>query len=115
MMSLLVLGTLALAFDVQPVKSDYVWTEPIYIRADGSIQPSTAPISSVNNVTYTLADNIAGNVTASSSAIIIQRDNIIIDGAGHTLQGTQALGSLGREFSVKKQRNNQKHKNHGIL
>jgi parallel beta-helix repeat protein len=65
-------------------------TETIYIRADGSIDPPTAPISSVDNVTYTLTDNIAGNVTAYSSAISVQRDNIIIDGAGYTLQGTGA-------------------------
>jgi parallel beta-helix repeat protein len=49
-----------------------------------------APISSVDGVTYTLTDNIVGNVTGGSSAIIILRDNIIIDGAGHTLTGTQA-------------------------
>jgi parallel beta-helix repeat protein len=96
---LLVLSSLALAFNVQPVKSDYAWTETIYIRADGSIDPSTAPISSVDNVTYTLTDNIAGNVPAYASAIIIQRDNIIIDGAGHTLQGTQAPDTTGIELT----------------
>jgi parallel beta-helix repeat protein len=74
-------------------------TETIYIGADGSIQPPTAPISSVDNVIYTLTDDIAGNVTAGSSAIILQRDNIIIDGAGHTLQGTQASGSRGIELT----------------
>ena len=87
-LTLLLTGMLTVAFDAQPVKSDYAWTETIYIRADGSIQPSTAPISSVDNVTYTLTDNIAGNVPDSSSAIVIQRDNIVIDGAGYTVQGT---------------------------
>ena len=62
-------------------------TTPIYIQADGSIQPPTAPISSVDNVTYTLTDNITANVASNSSAIIVQRDNITLDGAGHTLQG----------------------------
>ena len=95
MVSLLVLATVGLVFNVQPVKSDYAWMETIYIQADGSIVPSTAPISSVDNVTYTLTDNIAGNVPAYTSAIIIQRDNIIIDGAGYTLQGTQAEESKG--------------------
>ncbi|MGD0027726.1 MAG: right-handed parallel beta-helix repeat-containing protein [Candidatus Bathyarchaeia archaeon] len=100
MLSLLALSALALAHDVQPVKSDYTWTEPIYIQADGSIQPPTAPISRVDNVTYTLTDNIAGNVPVNSSAIIIQRDNITIDGAGHTLQGTlQAQYSIGIELT----------------
>jgi parallel beta-helix repeat protein len=96
---LLLVVALALAFNVQPVKSDYVWTEPIYIRADGSIVPSAAPISSADNVTYTLTDNITGNVPAYYSAIIIQRDNITIDGAGHTLTGTQASGSIGIELT----------------
>ncbi|MGA2768170.1 MAG: PQQ-binding-like beta-propeller repeat protein [Candidatus Bathyarchaeia archaeon] len=92
---LLLVSTIVLAHNVQPVKSDYAWTETIYIRADGSIQPSTAPISSVDNVTYTLTDNITGNVPAFSSAISIQRDNITIDGADHTLKGTNASHSEG--------------------
>jgi parallel beta-helix repeat protein len=99
MLSSLVVSALALAYTVQPVKSDYAWTETIYIRADGSIQPPTAPISSVDNVTYTLTENIAGNVPADSSAIIIQRDNIIIDGAGYTLQGTKGSDSKGIELT----------------
>jgi parallel beta-helix repeat protein len=90
---------LTLASNVQPVKSDYVWTQTIYIQADGSIYPSTAPISSFDDVTYTLTDNIAGNVPFDSSAIVIQRDNIIIDGAGHTLQGTKAPFSRGIELT----------------
>jgi parallel beta-helix repeat protein len=98
-LSLLVVSALALAFNVQPVKSDYVWTETIYIRADGSIDPSTAPISSVDNITYTLTDNITGNVPADSSAIVVQRDNITIDGAGCTITGMQALGSIGIELA----------------
>ena len=56
----------------------------IYIRADGSIDPSDAPISTVDNVTYTFADNIA----ADADGLVIERDNIAIDGAGHTVQGT---------------------------
>jgi len=74
-------------------------TETIYIRADGSIQPPRAPISSIDNVTYTLTDDIAENVTAGSCAIIIQRDNIVLDGAGYTLQGTQASDSRGIELT----------------
>jgi hypothetical protein len=53
---------------------------PIYIRSDGSIEPSTAPIRHNGNI-YTLNDNIEeGNIT-------IQRNNIILDGAGFKLQG----------------------------
>ncbi len=92
-LTLLLTSMLTLAFNVQPAKSDYASSETIYIQADGSIQPSDAPISSLDNVTYTLTDNITGNVPQLSSAIIIQRDNIIIDGAGYTLQCTEASGS----------------------
>lgn len=53
----------------------------IYIRADGSIDPPDAPISTVDNVTYTLTGNINGS-------IVIERDNIVVDGAGYTIQGT---------------------------
>ena len=53
----------------------------IYIRADGSIDPGTAPISSVDNITYTLKDNIFNQST------VVERDNIVVDGAGYTVQG----------------------------
>jgi parallel beta-helix repeat protein len=99
MLSLLVVSALILAYNVQPGNSDYVWTTTIYINADGSISPPTAPISSLDNVTYTLTDNIVGNVTAASDAIIIQRNNTIIDGAGHTIQGIQAANSIGVDLA----------------
>jgi parallel beta-helix repeat protein len=58
-----------------------VWgSGTIYIRADGSIDPPTAPISTIDNVTYTFADNI-------NDHIVVERSNIIIDGAGYMLQG----------------------------
>jgi len=88
MLFLLLASTLTLAFKIQPVKSDYVWTQSIYIKADGTIYPADAPISTGDYVTYMLTDNIVGNVPQDYSAIIIERDNIIIDGAGYTLHGT---------------------------
>jgi parallel beta-helix repeat protein len=95
---LLLIGMLTLALNIQPVKSDYTWTQTIYINADGSIDPPTAPISSVDNVTYTLTDNIAGNVQLGAVAIIVQRNNTIIDGTGHTLQGSYGSDSYGIGF-----------------
>ena len=77
MLSLLVISVLALAFNIQPVKA----SGTIYIRADGSVDPSTAPVSSVDNVTYTFTSNIY-------DSIVVQRDNIVINGAGYTAQGT---------------------------
>jgi len=94
-LTLFLMGMLTLAFNVQPVKSDWTWTETIYIRADGSVEPSDAPISSADNITYTLTDNIVGNVIESSSAIAIERDNIVVDGAGYTVQGTASYDSRG--------------------
>jgi parallel beta-helix repeat protein len=99
--AMLLTGILWVMSSVQPVKSDYAWIGTIYIRADGSIVPPIAPISTVDNVTYTLTDNIVGSVLADSSAVIIQRNSITIDGAGHRLQGTLAWNSTGIELAAR--------------
>jgi parallel beta-helix repeat protein len=57
----------------------------IYIRADGSVDPSTVPILSKDNVTYTFTNNI-------TDSIVIERDNIVVDGAGYTVQGAANTG-----------------------
>jgi parallel beta-helix repeat protein len=69
-----------LAFNVQPVRA----SGTIYIRADGSIDPPTAPIFSADNITYTLT----GNITADADGIVIERDNIVLNGAGYTVTGS---------------------------
>jgi len=76
--------------NIQPAKSDWTWTETIYIRGDGSVDPDTAPISTVDNITYTLTDNIVGVVLEWSwqACIVIERNNTVVDGAGYTVQGT---------------------------
>ena len=53
----------------------------IYIRADGSIDPPTAPLATADNITYTLTDNIL------YTTLSVERDNIVVNGAGHTIQG----------------------------
>jgi parallel beta-helix repeat protein len=58
-----------------------VWT--VYIRIDGSIDPPDAPLITYDNITYTLTDNIM----SSADGIIVERGNIVVDGAGYTLQG----------------------------
>jgi len=80
MLVLLVSSMLTLAFNIQTVKAE----ETIYIRADGSIDPSTAPISTLDNVTYILT----GNVTSGADGIVIERNDITLDGAGYTVQGS---------------------------
>jgi parallel beta-helix repeat protein len=52
----------------------------IHIKADGSVDPSTAPIHYDGNL-YTLTDDI------EDYSVVVERDNIVVDGAGHTLQG----------------------------
>ena len=54
---------------------------PIYIRSDGNIYPSTAPIQKVGD-TYTFTSDVTDHT------IKVQRDNIIIDGAGFTINQT---------------------------
>ncbi len=70
-------------------------TEPtgiIYIMVDGGVFPSTAKIVSVDNVTYTFTDN-------NYESIIVQRDNIVINGAGYTLQGRHMYNSKGIDLT----------------
>ena len=65
---------LVLMFDV-----GLVWAGgTIYIRPDGTVDPPTAPISRDGDI-YTFTDNISGT-------FVIERDNIVVNGAGYTLQ-----------------------------
>jgi len=74
---ILLAGMLCSAFKIMPAEA----AGTIYIRADGRIDPPTAPISTVDNVTYTFSDNIY-------DSIVIERDNIVVDGSGYTVQGS---------------------------
>lgn len=73
------------------VKGAARWANPhaslgvIYIRADGSIDPPTAPIQQ-DGIVYTLTSNI----TSDTYGIVVERDNIVIDGKGYTLQGSRS-------------------------
>jgi len=66
----------------------------IYIRADGSIDPPTAPISTIDNITYTLTNDVFDNSNTSAS-IMIERDNIVLDGAFHVLDGMNVENRVG--------------------
>jgi parallel beta-helix repeat protein len=76
MLAILLVGAFTFSANVQRAMAN----GPIYIRADGSIDPSTANISTTDNVTYTFTSDIF-------DSIIVERDNIVVDGAGHTIQG----------------------------
>jgi parallel beta-helix repeat protein len=58
-------------------------SENIYISPDGQVSPSTTPILNVGNNHYTFTADI-------DNSIIIEKNNIVIDGANYTLQGTGA-------------------------
>jgi parallel beta-helix repeat protein len=60
--------------------------EPIYIREDGTVE-GTDKIQREGNV-YTLLDNIGVErlPRADQDGIYVERDNIVIDGAGFTIQ-----------------------------
>ena len=71
------------AFKIMPAEA----AGTIYIRADGSIDPPTAPIQRNGNV-YTLTSNITSD---ADPAIVVERDNIVVDGSGFTVEGTGAI------------------------
>jgi len=82
MLMLLLMAMLLLALNIKSTKAE--WTGTVYIRADGSIDPPDAPIVTYDNVTYTLT----GNITSTADGIVVERDNITIDGAMYTVRGT---------------------------
>jgi len=75
------MGVLGVSINVHKVEAPYLI---IFIRANGSIEPSGVNITSSDNVTYAFTDNINGS-------IVIQRSNIIVDGNGHTLNGSGSI------------------------
>jgi parallel beta-helix repeat protein len=89
---LLLVNVLTLVFNAQLVRAE---PGAIYIRADGSIDPSTAPISTIDNVTYTLT----GDIQSDGDGIVVERSNIIIDGVGHIAQGTMIYDSRGIDLT----------------
>lgn len=64
--------------------------ETIYVRASGAVEGTTKIVTG-DNVVYTFTENINGS-------IIVERDNIVIDGADYTLQGDGGLNSVGIEL-----------------
>ncbi|RJS68917.1 hypothetical protein CW693_03645, partial [Candidatus Bathyarchaeota archaeon] len=71
------------------------WTGTVYIRADGSVDPSDAPIITVDNVTYTLTGRIASN----ANGIVVERDQILLDGANQMISGKKTHESRGIDLS----------------
>jgi parallel beta-helix repeat protein len=86
-MMMLLTSIFALAPNIRQVRA----LETIYIRADGSVE-GTTDIQTSDNVTYAFVADINGS-------IVVERNNIVIDGSGHTLQGTRGYNSEGIDLS----------------
>jgi len=61
-------------------------SETIYIRADGTVE-GTDKIQRDGNV-YTFTDKIV------NQSIVVEKDNIVVDGAGYTLEGDGRIESI---------------------
>ena len=82
-LAILLLSIVAGAESFNLVSADPIPGPPIntgYIRSNGTVDPSTLPIVRDGNV-YTLTGDI------SNYSMIVQCDNIVIDGAGHSIRG----------------------------
>jgi parallel beta-helix repeat protein len=74
------------AVRIQPIKAAE-YQGNIAINADGSINPSTAPIQQTGN-TYTLTGDVVGSIT-------VMRSNMTFDGNGHYIVwGGRGVGGL---------------------
>jgi hypothetical protein len=92
--SILLFSALAGIAFVNLAKADPMFFLPnILIKSDGSIEPETDVISRTGNV-YSLTVDIS-----CQYAIKIQCSNIVLDGAGHIVNGTLPSSERGRWFS----------------
>ncbi len=89
----ILLFSLSSMLSVQAATSSF--SGSVFIKGDGSIDPSTAPIQR-SGETYTLLESFVGNIT-------IQKDNVVIDGAGYSIEsapvGTET--TVGIEISFR--------------
>jgi parallel beta-helix repeat protein len=75
-LAIILLGLSASAFLVQRVEA----YPSVSIRSDGSVYPSTANITSSDNVTYSFTADI-------NAYLVVERDDIVVDGADYAVRG----------------------------
>jgi parallel beta-helix repeat protein len=97
-LALILIGMLTLMSNVRHAKGE--WTGTVYIRADGCIDPLDAPIQRNGDI-YTLT----GNITSNNDAVIIERDNIVLDGAGYTIKTGETAGYFVRGITIQSKNN----------
>jgi hypothetical protein len=94
---ILTLLTLLVAGEFTQLSSANFFPDPgpdlprIYIRSNGDVEPATAPIERLGS-TYKLT----GEITMKT--IVIQRDNIVLDGFGHLIEGNESWTGLAPHF-----------------
>lgn len=85
---MLLTSMLVLTFGVERARA----VEAIYIRDDGLIDPPDSPIFTFDNLTYALTGDV-------NESIVVERNNVVIDGSGYVVTGTQAYASTGVDIS----------------
>jgi|GEM_PF-618781 parallel beta-helix repeat protein len=83
-LAFLLIGTFILASNIGLVRAQ---AETIYINSDGSVSPSSAPISTIDKVTYTFTGDVS---YPTYYGVVVKRSNILIDGNGYTVQGNNS-------------------------
>jgi parallel beta-helix repeat protein len=92
LIAVLLIGTVVY-FNVKPAEAEGIYIgATIYIRADGSVDPSDVPILNTFNTTYTFTNSI---LVDALYGIVVERDNIVLDGSGYTLSGSNESDSVG--------------------
>ena len=87
LLAILVLSSIVPTVILKPA---FGWTGTVFIRADGSVDPSSSPLQR-NGTLYTLT----GNISSDYEAIVIEKDGVVLDGAGFTIQGLGSINSVG--------------------
>ncbi|MBS7632419.1 right-handed parallel beta-helix repeat-containing protein [Candidatus Bathyarchaeota archaeon] len=97
---LLLLVTLVAALCYTPKVGGVETTGSIIIFPDGSIYPETAPIFTVDNLTYVLTDDIVWNTHSSGAVLSVRRNNIVLDGADHVISNNGFGNPAGIELAL---------------
>lgn len=71
---------LVIGFCILPSRVNGDNFQIITINSDGSVSPPDAPLFTVDNITYSLTNDMTGLIT-------VERDNITLNGAGHDMTG----------------------------
>jgi hypothetical protein len=86
---ILLISIITIAICIQPV----IASGTIYIRSGGRVDPPTAPIQRDGDL-YIFTDNIY-------DGIVVERDNIVVDGANHTVTSPTPIMVVMWVFPVK--------------